>query len=71
MEIDEVYKEGKMVEYPQYASPDTVVQTTRFIEIETIEGEPSERERMLERSDKRKEVAKHVPSSSRERPSIE
>ena len=57
MVTDEVSKEGQMVEYSQLASQDTKVQTTRFKEMETTEGDPSQRERTLGRSDKGKEVA--------------
>ena len=64
MATDEVSKEGKMVEYSQPASQDTKVKTTRSTEMETIEGEPSQRERTPRRSDKGKEVAEHTPSSS-------
>ena len=42
MEIDEVSKEGKIVEYSQPPSQDTKVQAARSIETETIEGEPSQ-----------------------------
>ncbi len=71
MEIDEVLKEGKMVEYSQQVSQDTKVQTKSSMEMETIEEEPSQRERTLRRSDKGNEVAKHTPSSLRGMPSIE
>ena len=70
METDEVSKEGQMVEYLQQASQDTNVQTTCSKKIETIEGEPSQRERTPERSDKGKEVVEHNPSSSRGGPLV-
>ena len=65
MATNEVSKEGQLVEYPQQASQDTEVQTIGSIEIETTEGDPSQRERTPKRSDKGKEVVEHTPSSSR------
>ena len=56
-----------MVEYPQQASYDVEVRTVGSTKIETIEGEPSQRENTLEWSDKGKEVAKKTPSSSKEK----
>ena len=60
-----------MVEYPQQASQDTEVQTMGSTKIQTTKGEPSQRERTPERSDKGKEVAKKTPSSSRGRTLVE
>ena len=71
MATDEVSKDGKMVEYPQQASQDIVAQTSSSIEMETIEGEPSQRERTSERTNKGKEVVEHTPSSSRGGPLVE
>lgn len=65
MSIDEVLKDGQMVEYSQQACQDTQVQTTHSTEMETIEGEPSQRERTLGRSDKGKEAFEITPSSLR------
>lgn len=70
MEINEVSKEGKMVEYSQSDSQDTKVQTTGSKKIETIEGEPSQRERTPGSSDEGKEVDEHTTSPSRGRPSV-
>ena len=71
MATNEVLKEESMVEYSQKASQDIEVQTIGSMKKETTEGEPSQRERTLRRSDKGKEVAKHTPSSSRGRPSVQ
>lgn len=60
-----------MVEYPQKASQDTEVRTVGSTKIETIEGEQSQREKTLERSNKGKGVAKKTPSSLRGRPLVE
>ena len=57
MMTDEMSKEGQMVEYSQPPSQDTEVQATRSTKTETIEGEPSQQETTLRRSNKGKEVA--------------
>ena len=54
---NEVSREGQMVEYPQQDSQDTNVRTMGSTKIETIEDEPSQRERTLEWIDKGKGVA--------------
>ena len=71
MATNEVLKEGKMVEYSQLASQGTEVQTKGSMKMETIEGEPSQRESNFGRSDKGKEVVEHNPSSLRGGPLVE
>ena len=59
---DEVSKEGQKVEFSQSPSQDTEVQAIGSSEIEKIEGEHSQIETTLRRSNKGKEVAEHTPS---------
>ena len=67
MAIDEVSKEGKMVEYSKPPSQDTKVQVVGSTEIEITKGELSQQEKTLGRSDKGKEVVEHAPLSLRAR----
>ena len=64
MVINEVSKEGQIVEYSQPPSQDTEVQVAGSTETETTEEDPAQEETTSRRSDKGKEVVEHTPSSS-------